>query len=67
MIPMVNVDGVIHGNSRTNLLGYDLNRSWEDTDPFKSIECHLLWQFLYRNYQENDEISWVMDLHGHSK
>lgn len=28
VVPMVNTDGVIHGNSRTNLLGYDLNRSW---------------------------------------
>lgn len=26
---MVNPDGVIHGNSRTNLLGYDVNRKWE--------------------------------------
>lgn len=26
---MVNPDGVIHGNSRTNLLGYDINRKWE--------------------------------------
>lgn len=26
---MVNPDGVIHGNSRTNLLGFDINRKWE--------------------------------------
>ena len=25
---MVNPDGVIHGNARTNILGYDINRSW---------------------------------------
>jgi murein tripeptide amidase MpaA len=25
---MINPDGVIHGNSRTNLMGYDLNRTW---------------------------------------
>jgi len=25
---MVNPDGVIHGNSRTNLLGFDVNRKW---------------------------------------
>lgn len=29
VIPMVNPDGVVHGNSRTNLLGYDVNRKWE--------------------------------------
>ena len=64
---MVNVDGVIHGNSRTNLLGYDLNRSWESTIPFKSLECHLLWQFLLKVNEDNDEIRWLFDLHGHSK
>lgn len=26
---MINPDGVIHGNSRTNLFGYDINRKWE--------------------------------------
>ena len=25
---MVNPDGVIHGNSRCNLAGFDLNRKW---------------------------------------
>ncbi len=28
IIPMVNPDGVIHGNSRCNLAGLDLNRKW---------------------------------------
>lgn len=26
---MVNPDGVIHGNSRTNIKGYDINRLWQ--------------------------------------
>jgi murein tripeptide amidase MpaA len=29
IIPMANPDGVIHGNSRTNIKGYDINRLWE--------------------------------------
>ena len=29
IIPMVNPDGVIFGNYRTNLLGKDLNRKWD--------------------------------------
>jgi hypothetical protein len=33
---MVNPDGVIHGNSRTNLLGYDVNRSWDPVINYKS-------------------------------
>lgn len=30
MIPMVNPDGVIHGSSRCNMAGLDLNRQWGD-------------------------------------
>jgi hypothetical protein len=26
---MVNPDGVIHGNSRVNLCGIDINRQWD--------------------------------------
>ena len=28
IVPMVNPDGVIHGNYRTSLAGCDLNRRW---------------------------------------
>jgi hypothetical protein len=27
---MVNPDGVIHGSSRCNLAGFDLNRQWDE-------------------------------------
>jgi murein tripeptide amidase MpaA len=30
IIPMVNPDGVIHGSSRCNLAGFDLNRQWSN-------------------------------------
>lgn len=30
VLPMVNPDGVIHGMSRTNMAGLDLNRHWGD-------------------------------------
>ena len=32
VIPMVNPDGVIHGNSRCNLAGLDLNRKWSENE-----------------------------------
>jgi murein tripeptide amidase MpaA len=32
LIPMLNPDGVIHGNYRANLAGIDLNRIWDSTD-----------------------------------
>ena len=28
VVPMLNPDGVIYGNFRTNLAGFDLNRQW---------------------------------------
>lgn len=46
MIPMVNVDGVIHGNSRTNLLGYDLNRCWDRTGIIQASECEQVWKHI---------------------
>ncbi|CAE7704269.1 Nna1 [Symbiodinium sp. CCMP2592] len=33
VIPMVNVDGVVHGNSRCTLAGVDPNRVWHDPNP----------------------------------
>lgn len=46
---MVNPDGVVHGNSRTNLLGYDVNRKWEN-DPNKrhSYEVYNLVNCLMK-------------------
>jgi murein tripeptide amidase MpaA len=34
VIPMVNPDGVIYGNFRTNLAGFDLNRQWRNPDKW---------------------------------
>jgi hypothetical protein len=33
IVPFLNPDGVINGNHRTNLAGYDLNRHWTTPDP----------------------------------
>ena len=30
IIPMINIDGVVNGNSRCSLYGVDLNRCWID-------------------------------------
>ena len=40
--PMVNPDGVIHGHSRTNLKGYDINRCWGKENIHLSKEVHSL-------------------------
>lgn len=36
IIPMLNIDGVVNGNSRCNLAGFDLNRCW--IEPSKKIQ-----------------------------
>ena len=35
IVPMVNVDGVIHGNTRGELMGIDPNRMWKK--PLKRL------------------------------
>lgn len=41
LIPMLNPDGVINGNYRCSLSGYDMNRIWNncDKDKFPEIYC----------------------------
>lgn len=42
IIPMVNPDGVIFGNYRSNLMGWDLNRKWDVHDKygcFPEVKC----------------------------
>lgn len=34
IIPMINPDGVFLGNNRCNVVGHDLNRSWNHISPF---------------------------------
>jgi len=36
IIPMLNIDGVVNGNSRCNLAGFDLNRCW--IEPSKKLQ-----------------------------
>lgn len=64
IIPMVNADGVIHGNSRAGLIGLDPNRSWKK--PRKTVNpdnWHIIKEIM--TYKSN--ISMILDLHSHSK
>ena len=46
IIPMLNPDGVIHGNYRTSLAGCDLNRRWKKPSKVNSLLKYL----IYKNY-----------------
>jgi murein tripeptide amidase MpaA len=62
---MVNPDGVIHGNTRTNLLGYDVNRKWEVTPTRK--ESDEVYSIVMGLMKKIPPIVYLIDLHGHSK
>jgi hypothetical protein len=61
--PMVNVDGVIYGNFRTNLAGFDLNRQWAEPNRYLHPEVFYLSRFL----KSLEAVAFVLDCHGHSK
>lgn len=60
---MINVDGVIYGNFRTNLAGYDINRQWKQTDKWMNPEIYALKKLI----KKQPSLEFVLDLHGHSK
>lgn len=66
IVPMVNADGVINGNTRCSLAGVDLNRAWmdpqKDTNP---VIFHLKW--LIANLKSERGVTVYCDLHGHSR
>jgi hypothetical protein len=37
---MINVDGVIYGNFRCDITGFDLNRRWKDTAKLMHPQIH---------------------------
>ncbi|KRW98099.1 hypothetical protein PPERSA_05995 [Pseudocohnilembus persalinus] len=67
IIPMMNPDGVIHGNYRCNLAGQDMNRKWGGPDY--NIEPTVYYakeQLRQLSTHETLKIKLLLDLHGHS-
>ena len=66
MVPMVNPDGVVHGNYRCNLNGVDLNRIWNC--PHRELHDSVYHiRELIKGLNKNGGVSLILDLHGHSK
>jgi len=61
---MVNPDGVIVGNSRCNLAGFDLNRVWNNPSAQNTCEIYFIKKYILL-YQKR--IAMFIDLHAHSK
>lgn len=63
---MVNVDGVIYGNFRCDLAGFDLNRTWKN--PLKEVhpQVYAISEKL-KQLVEEQKVVFCFDLHSHSK
>ena len=66
IIPMLNPDGVIYGNYRSNLAGCDLNRKWKAPSKIAHPTIYY-YKRLIKSIAIDREITLICDLHGHSR
>lgn len=66
IVPMLNPDGVIHGNYRCSLAGVDLNRQYNRPDQALHPTIYTL-KSLIASTCEHRGVSLYLDLHGHSQ
>jgi hypothetical protein len=63
---MINVDGVIYGNFRCDLSGFDLNRCWKN--PSKMLHPQIVdIKNEIAKVHRKEKIELYLDFHGHSK
>eukprot|EP00742_Colponemidia_sp_Colp-10_P006393 GILJ01006851.1.p1 GENE.GILJ01006851.1~~GILJ01006851.1.p1 ORF type:complete len:1123 (+),score=176.22 GILJ01006851.1:301-3369(+) len=66
VIPMMNPDGVVHGNYRCNLAGVDLNRRWKKPSPdLHPTVFHT--KAMIKAFAQERKVILFCDLHGHSR
>jgi hypothetical protein len=66
IVPMLNPDGVIHGNYRCSLAGTDLNRRWINPSP----DLHptvFATKNMITSLHRTRTLSLYCDFHGHSR
>ena len=65
ILPMANIDGVIHGRTRFNSLGKDLNRdSDKPTDPLLAPENYALEKWLEKMIRKNQRPDLALEMHN---
>jgi hypothetical protein len=67
LVPMINPDGVVLGNSRSSLAGVDLNRRWCNPNATIHPELYFLKMNMKATAQQSAGITIFCDLHGHNK
>ena len=64
IIPMMNPDGVLVGNSRTSFAGCDLNRRWSKPNEIIHPEVYNAKQMILKLASQRN-IAFIIDCHGH--
>uniref|UniRef100_A0A3B1ILV6 AGBL carboxypeptidase 4 n=1 Tax=Astyanax mexicanus TaxID=7994 RepID=A0A3B1ILV6_ASTMX len=64
---MLNPDGVYLGNYRCSLMGFDLNRHWQDPSPWAHPTLHAVKQLIVQmNQDPKVSLEFYIDVHAHS-
>ncbi|XP_061594196.1 cytosolic carboxypeptidase 6 [Cololabis saira] len=67
IVPMLNPDGVYLGNYRCSLMGFDLNRHWQDPSPLEHPTLHAVKQLIVQmNRDPRVSLEFYIDVHAHS-
>ena len=64
IIPMINVDGVVCGNTRTSLSGCDLNRRWSNPNILLHPEIFYAKELII-DFCKKNNVECIVDFHGH--
>ncbi len=64
IVPMMNPDGVLVGNSRTSFAGCDLNRRWGKPNEIIHPEIYNTKQMILKLSSQRN-IGFIIDCHGH--
>uniref|UniRef100_A0A8W7JEI1 Peptidase M14 domain-containing protein n=1 Tax=Anopheles albimanus TaxID=7167 RepID=A0A8W7JEI1_ANOAL len=67
IVPMLNPDGVFLGNNRCNVVGHDLNRSWNRLSQYTHPTLSAVMKML-KEYDNSScyQVDFVIDIHAHS-
>ena len=67
IVPMINIDGVIAGNSRCEVSGVDLNRVWNEPSKILHPTIFYYKRLIKNLINEGLDVSFFLDIHAHSK